>query len=56
MQEIIFTLWRNAGSDDWSIEILGKLHSNVSTETVDALVEYALIVKQQTLMGSYSLS
>jgi len=55
MQEINFTLSRNAGSDDWSIEILGKLHSNVSMETVDALVEYALVATQQTLMGPYSL-
>jgi hypothetical protein len=56
MQEINFTLWRNAESDDWSIEILGKLHSNVSMETVDALVEYALVATQQTLIGPYSLN
>jgi hypothetical protein len=53
MQEIKFKLWRNTEAADWSIEILGRLHSHVSTTTVDELVEYVTVAAQQALMGPY---
>lgn len=49
MQEVKLKLWRNIEGDDWSIEILGRLHSHVSTTTVGELVEYALVAAQQAL-------
>jgi 3-oxoacyl-(acyl-carrier-protein) synthase len=50
VQEINIKLWRNADEKDWSVEVGGKMHEHVSTETVDELVEYVLVAAQQALL------
>jgi hypothetical protein len=49
MQEIKIKLWRNAQAQDWSLEILGKRHEHIGSDTVNDLVEYALLAAQQEL-------
>jgi hypothetical protein len=50
MQAINIRLYRHDREADWSVEIDGKLHQHVSEETVDGLVEYAVIAAEQRLL------
>jgi hypothetical protein len=50
VEAINITLSRNFTEKDWSVEIDGNLHEHVSTNTLDDLVEYALIAAQQSLL------
>lgn len=52
MQEINVKLWRNHGSEDWSIEINGLLHEHLSAQEMEDLVEAAMIVAEKSLMGA----
>jgi hypothetical protein len=55
MEAINISLSRNYSEQDWSVEIGGSLHDHVSTRTLDDLVEYALLVAQQSLLESETL-
>jgi hypothetical protein len=48
-QEIQVRFWHNDESLDWSIEINGQLHEHVTSETMEALVECAVIVAETSL-------
>ena len=50
MEAINIALSRNFREKDWSVEIDGKRHEHVSTDTLDDLVDYALIAAQQNLL------
>jgi hypothetical protein len=50
MKAINIKLSRNLTEEDWSVEIDGNLYGHVSTETLDGLVEYALVAAQQNLL------
>jgi len=52
MEAITISLSRNHSEQDWSVEIDGSLHDHISTKTLDDLVEYALLVAQQSLLDS----
>lgn len=52
MEAITISLSRNHNEQDWSVEIDGSLHDHISTRTLDDLVEYALLVAQQSLLES----
>ena len=55
MEAINSTLTRNHSERDWSVEIDGSPHDHISTRTLDDLVEYALLVAQQTLLDGETL-
>jgi hypothetical protein len=55
MEAINISLSRNYSEQDWSVEIDGSLHDHISTGTLDDLVEYALLVAQQSLLESETL-
>jgi hypothetical protein len=48
-REIKICLWHNDESLDWSVEIDGQRHEHVTSESLEALVECALIVAQMSL-------
>jgi hypothetical protein len=50
MEAISISLSRNSSEKDWSVEIDGTLHDHISTQTLDDLIEYALLVAQQNLL------
>ena len=52
METMTIRLSRNQSEQDWSVEIDGKLHDHISTRDLDDLVEYALVVAQQSLLES----
>jgi hypothetical protein len=49
MRTLQFNVWHHDEEDDWSIEIGGRLYSHVSQETLDDLVEYAMLSTQLAL-------
>jgi hypothetical protein len=50
MEAISISLSRNSSEKDWSVEIDGTLHDHISTQTLDDLIEYTLLVAQQNLL------
>jgi hypothetical protein len=52
MQEINLKLWRNEQTQDWSVEINGLRHERVTAQTLEDLVESALIVTEKLLMDA----
>jgi hypothetical protein len=50
MEPITIWLSRNKSEQDWSVEIDGSVHRHISTRTLDDLVEYTLLVAQETLL------
>jgi hypothetical protein len=50
MEAISISLSRNSSEKDWSVEIDGTLHDHISTQTLDDLIEYTLLVAQQSLL------
>jgi hypothetical protein len=52
VEAINITLSRNLKEKDWSVEIDGKQYEHVCTNTLDGLVEYALVAAQQSLLES----
>jgi hypothetical protein len=52
MEEVNISLSRNHSEQDWRVEIDGRLHDHVSTETLDDLAEHALAAAQQRLLAS----
>ncbi len=51
MLELNIKLWRNYATQDWSLEVGGTLHANLSDDTVCDIVEYFLLTAQQTLVA-----
>jgi hypothetical protein len=49
MRQIKIDLWHNDEALDWSIEINGLRTEHVTSETIEALVECALIVAERSL-------
>jgi hypothetical protein len=49
MRQIKIDLWHNDVALDWSIEINGLRNEHVTSETMEALVECALIVAERSL-------
>jgi hypothetical protein len=52
MQTLEIGLWLNDEALDWSIEINGLRHEHVTSEILEALVECALIVAENSLAGA----
>jgi hypothetical protein len=52
VEAMTIRLSRNQNEQDWSVEIDGRLHDHISTRDLDDLVEYALVVAQQSLLES----
>ena len=50
MKKINVRIWRNEVANDWSVEINGKLRRHVSAETLDDLVEFAVVAAQEALL------
>jgi hypothetical protein len=56
MEEIRIRLWRDEESQDWHVEINGLRHTHVSSQSLEDLVEAAVIraehvIEQATLRG-----
>jgi hypothetical protein len=51
MQEIGIRLWRNAGAEDWSIEINGLRHEHVCAQEMEELVEAAVVAAERSLLA-----
>jgi hypothetical protein len=51
MRQIKIDLWHNDEALDWSIEINGLRNEHVTSETLEALVECALIVAEGSLVS-----
>lgn len=51
MKELNLQIWRNEEAGDWSIVINGLRHENVSSQTLEDLVEHAVIVTERSLVG-----
>jgi hypothetical protein len=49
MQEINIRLSLNETDQSWTLELNGKVYSNISDEAVDDLVDYAMVAAQQAL-------
>ena len=56
MEAINISLSRNYSEQVWSVEIAGKLHDDISTKTLDGLVDYVLDVAEQNLLKSETSS
>jgi hypothetical protein len=54
MEGIDISLSRHHSEQDWRVVIGGRVYDHVSTETLDDLVEFALIDAQQKLIASES--
>jgi hypothetical protein len=52
MRQIKIDLWHNDEALDWSIEINGLRNEHVTSETLEALVECALIVAEGSLISN----
>jgi hypothetical protein len=51
MKELNLQIWRNEEPGDWSIAINGVRHEHVTTQTLEDLVEHAVIVTEKSLVG-----
>jgi hypothetical protein len=51
MKELNLQIWRNEEPGDWSIAINGVCHEHVTTQTLEDLVEHAVIVTEKSLVG-----
>jgi hypothetical protein len=49
MERLKIDLWLNDDAHDWSVRIDGLCHEHVTSEDVEALVECALIVAENSL-------
>lgn len=49
-QGVEIQMWLNDESLDWSVEINGQRHENVTSEVMEALVECAVIVAETSVM------
>jgi hypothetical protein len=49
MKRLKIDLWLNDEALDWSLEINGQHHEHITSEIVEALVECALIVAENSL-------
>jgi hypothetical protein len=47
-------IWRNDESFDWSVEINGQRHQQVTSEVMEALVECAVIFAETSLVRAFS--
>ena len=56
MEAINIELFRNQREQDWSVQIDGNRYDHVSSQTLDELIEYALVAAQQNLLESEGLS
>jgi hypothetical protein len=51
MHEINVKLWRNHQQQDWSVEINGTRHDSLTIETIEQLMERALIDAEQAMLS-----
>ena len=49
MKQIQITVWHNTQQCDWSLQIDGALHRNITTDVLESLVEAALVNAQVSL-------
>jgi len=49
MEEIWITLWRDEQRKDWNVEINGHVHMHLTSQSVEALVEAAVITAEQVI-------
>jgi hypothetical protein len=42
------SIWHNSVEHDWSVRVNGVLHSHVSNQMVDDLVEHAFVAVEQS--------
>jgi hypothetical protein len=49
MQQVKIDLWHNDEALDWFIEVNGLRHEHVTSEIMETLFEYALIVAEKSL-------
>jgi hypothetical protein len=49
IQELNIILCRHRHARDWSVAVGGKLHSHISTDTLDGLIEYEVFVTERAL-------
>jgi hypothetical protein len=53
MQEINIKIWLNA-VDDWSIEINGLRHDQISSQIMEAFVETSMVMAEKSLIEAAS--
>jgi hypothetical protein len=51
MKELNLQIWRNEEPGDWSVSINGVRHEHVTAQTLEDLVEHAVIVTEKSLVG-----
>jgi hypothetical protein len=51
MHEINVKLWRNHQQQDWSVEINGTRHDSLTIETIEDLMERALIDAEKAMLA-----
>jgi hypothetical protein len=49
MEEIWITLWRDEQGKDWNVEINGHVHMHLTSQSVEDLVEAAVINAEQVI-------
>lgn len=54
--EIMIKVWRNVEEEDWSVEINGLRHDHVPSETLEALVECAIIAAETLIQTETQLT
>jgi hypothetical protein len=51
MKELNLQIWRNEEPGDWSIAINGVRHEHITSQTLEDLVEHAVIVTEKSVIG-----
>ena len=51
MKELNLQIWRNEEAGDWSVVINGLCYEHISSQILEDLVECAVIVAENSLMG-----
>lgn len=49
MEEICITLWWDKQGRDWNLEINGHVHMHLTSQSVEDLVEAAVITAEQVI-------
>jgi hypothetical protein len=56
MEAITISLSRNHSERDWSVVIDGHVYEQISTKTLDDLVDYVLIAAEHSLLESEAIT
>ncbi len=51
MKELHLQIWRNEAAEDWSVVINGLRYEHISSQILEDLVECAVIVAENSLIG-----